>query len=297
MVKNGLHLATKELLLKDRNMKQLITYIVACLWCWATLIPLQAQSLRALLSGNVASAVDYIPYGAVFDGTNDYLQYSDATNNPIGMSDSKAFMCSFWIKFNGGDATAQCILDIGANFGASSRLVLQRTTANKLIVSARNQSNTIVISVTTTTSITTASGLTHVFIVMDTTTGVDIKKVYINGVSDSLTVTTFTLDGIIDLAVFGGTSRQNTIGATAGALQKINADLFEFWFDDVAVDDVTKFYNSGAVDLGASGANPTGTPPVHYFSRGGNGDAWNSNSSGGSSFTLYGTLGTPSVFP
>lgn len=278
-------------------MKQLITYIVACLWCWATLIPLQAQSLRALLSGNVASAVDYIPYGAVFDGTNDYLQYSDATNNPIGMSDSKAFMCSFWIKFNGGDGTSQYILDIAPNFSTSSRLSLAKTTANKIQVTGRNSSATIVISVTTTTSITTASGLTHVFIVMDTTTGIDIKKIYINGVSDTLTVTTFTIDAVLDLAVSGGTSRQNTIGAASGATVKLNADLFDFWFNDVAVDDVTKFYNSGPVDLGASGANPTGTPPVHYFSRNGNGDAWNSNSSGGSAFTLYGTLGTPTTFP
>lgn len=43
-------------------MKQLITYIVACLWCLATLIPLQAQGLKSFLSGGVASTSAPIEY-------------------------------------------------------------------------------------------------------------------------------------------------------------------------------------------------------------------------------------------
>lgn len=280
-------------------MKQLFTYIVACLWCWATLIPLQAQSLRALLSGNVANAVDYIPYGAVFDGTNDYLQFNTtATTNPfVGLQDSKAITCAFWIKFNGGDATAQTIFDLSASTGTISRFKITRTTGNKINIQGRTSGNTLIVDVTTGASITVASGLTHILIVLDTTTAAQIQKVYINGVSDTLTVPTFTADGIMDLEVTGGTNRQNTIGALGTAAQKINADLFEFWFNDTSIDDITKFYSSGPVDLGASGALPIGSPPVHYLSRNGNGDLWNSNSSGGLAFTLFGALGTPTTFP
>jgi hypothetical protein len=46
-------------------MKQIITYLVACLWCWATLIPLQGQGLKSFLSGGVATSTGPIAFVGV----------------------------------------------------------------------------------------------------------------------------------------------------------------------------------------------------------------------------------------
>jgi hypothetical protein len=168
-----------------------------------------------------------------------------------------------------------------------------------MTIRAHNSAGVEILQVAGDTNVVVDSGMTHVMLVANSNSGSNYVKIYINGDPEPLT-TTVSLpdDAVFDLAVSGGSTREYTIGATGGDSSLLNANLYDLWFDDVAVDDVSKFYNAGKpVDLGSDGSAPTGSPPALYFSRAGNGNTWNNNSSGGSSFSLNGSLGTPSVFP
>lgn len=280
-------------------MKLLTSFLAA----WMFWYPAIAYSipLHVFLGGtSTPAANDYTPYGAVFDGTSDYLQFTHATDTLAGLSDSKTWTCSFWVKFNGGDGASQYVWEISTNSsGSNQRLRIRRLNTNKITVRAYNSSAVEILQIASGTSVTVSSGMTHVLIVVNSNAASKYNKIYINGALESLT-TTVALpdDATFDLAAGGGSTREYTIGATGADASLLNADLFDFWFDDSAVDDVSKFYNAGQpVDLGADGSTPTGSPPAVYLSRAGSGDTWNTNSSGGSSFTLNGSLGTPSTFP
>lgn len=218
---------------------------------------------------------------AVFDGTSDYLSLA---GSPAAWADGKAFTGSFWLKMeSGSDGT---LYQIAAS--SSNRFGIQRTAGNKLRLFGQSSGGTTAIDVETTTNITVASGWVHVFFCYDTATaaGTKLRKIYLNGVSDTLTETTFT-NTTIDAS--------NTawrIGSTSTNTNRLAAALAEFWLDDSYLDDPTKFAAGGhPISLGATGNTPTGSAPAMYYSLNGSGNSWAVDSSGnGNTLTVTGSL-------
>lgn len=272
-------------------MKHLITYMIACLWCWATLIPLKAQSLRALLLGRVQTNIAFVPYTAGFDGSNDNIRFLSSA--PTGLADGTSFTISILVDLtaDGADEPIFCILN---NLDVM-QIGLVRLASGKLNIHTKNTAGTDIGTAYGDTSVVSSSGWQHVFVCWKTSTASDksLCKIYVNGVLQSLTWTTDHLGpannqpGTID---FVGNSYRYDIGAnrSVSPILYYNGSLAEFWFDDTYNDIPSSFFAAGSpVDLGSNGATPTGSQPVFYLSRTGSGNSWITNSG---TFGLAATL-------
>lgn len=230
----------------------------------------------------------FVANTAVFDGTNDYMRLSSV---PTGLSDGKAFTLSFWFDANGTNTTQQVWLS-GASAGTNRFLIFRPSGASAIRIIGRNSSGTTILDATTSGTVVTAGGWYHIYVAIDLATagGTNLRKVYINGVLDSTTWTTFSND-TIDFAM---SSPTYTLGANSNNSDRANGTICEFWFDDVYYDDPTKFnVDNKPISLGTNGQTPTGTAPAMYYSLNGSGDSWATDSSGnGNTMTVTGALGT-----
>jgi hypothetical protein len=227
------------------------------------------------------------PYDAVtsvFDGTNDYMTL--VSGGPTGLIDGNKFTFSTWIKF-GSDGTWATIVDYSTSI-LGLRFLIRRNDDNTLLVFANNSGGTEILRISTTETFTVADGWTHLYVCIDLSDTAK-RKIYKDSTPCTLTVTTYNTAGTIDYVGAGFNYR---IGARAdGAVDKMNAALSEYWWDDSYLDDLTKFVTDGCpIDLGADGSTPTGAAPVFYFK--GEGNAFNVNSGTGGNFTVTGTLTT-----
>ncbi len=129
-----------------------------------------------------------------------------------------------------------------------------------------------------------------------------MRKIYINGVLDAGTVSTFGPNTeIIDFVAAVPTWQ---IGRNAGG-DLANGALAELWLDDVYSNTPTAFVRRAAtgvckpISLGATGNLPTGSAPALYLSLNGSGasvgaaNGWAVDSSGNNNgFTVVGTWTT-----
>jgi hypothetical protein len=239
---------------------------------------------------SIATGPTYTANTAVFDGSNDYMRHTDASGgaNLVGLSDVERFTVSFWVNFSGGDGADQTIFHIANSIDGTPYFVIQRTSGNFIRFFARSSVNTVLLDARSTSTITASSGWTHIYACMDLAS-TSTMKVYINGVADTLVITTRVNDWIN----FHGASYVYSFGTThsSSATEKLTAAVAEFWLNDSYLDDITKFRSgSKPIDLGATGNLPTGSAPVFYFK--GNGNGFNVNSGTCPSFTITGSLGT-----
>lgn len=242
-------------------------------------ITAQAQWLPVLAGSPPATG--FTAFTAVFDGTNDYIGITSA---PTGLADGKQFTFSFWLKMGAGsDGASQYIQTTN-----SQRFAVLRTSANLIQFIGLDSGGGTQYNLATTSTVTVASGWVHVYACIDTTAAAANTKIYLNGVSDTLTA---TLNNTANVDAAGTLYR---LGATSGATNKLNGALAEFWMNDVYFDDPTKFASGGVpISLGTNGQTPTGSAPVVYFSLNGGGDSWAVDSSGnGNTLTVTGALGT-----
>lgn len=226
--------------------------------------------------------VAYTAGTAVYDGTNDRIEI---IGSPTGLADGGVFSFSFWYHDDGGDGTQRELVE-WATSSAAYRLRIEHTTANKIMVQARDSTPTVILQVTSTNTITTASGWVRIsgcFNLSNTS----LRKLYFGTTAETLSVTTYT-NGSIDMA---GASWKYDVGTTTNGVLDITGALSEFWFDDSYLDDPTKFESGGhPISLGSDGSLPTGSQPVFYLK--GDGNGWNINSGTGGNFTLTGSFGT-----
>lgn len=258
----------------------LVAYAPAVVWA----LPSQYFFRRSVAAPPAANPIN----NAVFGGSQ-YLRVSSST--PSGLSNSKAFTVSFWVKMNGGDGVGQFITYI--SYGAIARFFVARGSSNKIRVGAWNVGQTEILNLTGASDVVVSSGWTHVMVAVDLTSTAN-RALYINGVNEAATSTwtTYTND-FINFLDTGGT--RITIGAdkenTPGFF--LNGALGELWFNDTYNNVIGDYYSAGkAVPVGATGQLPIGTSPVLYYSPGGSGNSWNSNGGTGGTLTRTGTLTT-----
>lgn len=233
---------------------------------------------------------------AIFAGA-EYLRVSSAT--PTGLDDGKAGTVSFWVKFTGPALTLQRICSF--SFGDVLRLNIARSATNDaIVVQGYNSAGTNILLLRGSTGIVAASGWTQVTACWDLATP-GSARIYINGVADTLSISTPFTDDFLDYVTPGATRITLGGGFSASPENLLVGGLAQFWFDDSYNNVIADYYAAGkAVPVGANGQLPIGTAPVIYFSAGGTGDSWTTNGGTGGALTKVGTLTTdpsPPQFP
>jgi hypothetical protein len=243
----------------------------------------RGAGVPGMIASNTRGAAAFAANAVNFDGTNDYLTKAAA----LTITDGKAGTISFWIKFNGGNATLQRIV------GDANKPGVNRLSTDKFQIACRNAAAANILNVSSTTSYTDASGWVHVLCSWNLAT--PVVYLYVNDASD-LTTTTLT-DDTIDYDGSGAIS----IGASTAGADKLNADVADFWFStsffDLSVEANRRLFRSAGgkpVDLGATGTNP-GVTPIVFLS--GDTASWETNKGSGGGFTEKGALTTASSSP
>lgn len=200
---------------------------------------------------NNSTASGFVPAVGVFDGSNDYITTAAAG---AGWVDGKTFTCSFWVNFSGGNATLQQIWRNG-----NGRFLIEKTTANFIRVVGATTGGTAALEILGSTALTSASGWKHIYVCIDMSDAAK-RKIYVNGVAETLTVTTYT-NVALDLS-----NANIRFGAGSTGTNKCFASFCEAWLSHSYLDDTTKFATANKpISLGPTGALP-GIPPDFYWS-------------------------------
>lgn len=188
--------------------------------------------------------------GALFDGTNDFMNRVDF----VGNADSKILTFSLFVK-----------PDVGKYiYSNSNSRVAIRLTTTTVVVSAKSPANVTVLAVASSGGVSLGSWV-HILGSFDLSdTGK--RHLYVDDVSD-LVVTTYT-DSLID-----HTRSTQVVGAQHASGNKLDGCLQEFWLStseyiDFSVEANRRKFISAAVkpvSLGADGSTPTGTAPIMYL--------------------------------
>lgn len=215
--------------------------------------------------------------GVDYDGSADYLsKAADLTGN----ANSKTGIISAWIRIDGGDSTARYMIASANIFFA-----FQVTAGNKIGVYAENGAGAKILDVATSASHVADAGWVHVLLSYDLAT--TTAHLYIDDVSDKSenTVTDDTIDY---------TRTSWGVGAAPAGGTYFNGALSELYFApgqylDFSVEANRRLFISAdgdPVDLGGTGATPTGTAPLLYLP--GPAAAVNVNEGSGGDFTING---------
>lgn len=204
----------------------------------------------------------FAPFGADFDGTNDYMLrgggLTDAADAATG-----SFSC--WFRLDGGDGTAMRIFR-----STSGTVNISRNSSNKISLSVTNAAGTSTLSCVSSTSFTTSATWRHIAASWNTNAASSSKtlNLYVDGTdektSTSDTAAAFTVDY---------TTAEWAVGSATDATEKWNGALAELWFLTSSTVDFTtsaqrlKFRTAAgkAVSLGADGSTPTGSRALVYL--------------------------------
>lgn len=229
----------------------------------------------------------YYAQAFTFDGTNDWLTRDAGLT---GAADSKSWVFSVWLKFNGGDGAAQ---DLARQADSGNRFLVQRRTTNKLRFRVLDTGDVDRVDIETSTAVVAASGWIHFLCSGNVAT--PAAWIYLNDVSDY--VQTTLSDGTLDW-----TQANFAIGAIIdGSINKLNADMADYtlWEGtslDLSVTANRRLFNTG----GNKPVNPQaaiaalGAPIVRLS---GPASTANTNLGSGGGFTLHGTLTDSTTSP
>ena len=182
-------------------------------------------------------------------------RYLARSGSLTGISDGKQFTFSFWFKSQDGNTAA---------IFSSDRGVLRlRTQNNEVSLILQNSAESSVYAMTT--SYTFIDKLWYCVNISGDLTDTSKRHVYINGVAQSPTYSTYTNDTIDFTRGDYEIARDNF---TAG--DNLNGELSDFYFDTTYIDlsASNPFYDSDtgkSKALGLDGSVPTGSSPILYF--------------------------------
>jgi len=220
----------------------------------------------------------YNPNAVSFDGTNDWLQ-----TGGLGVSDGTKLTGSFWFQrtdtvtstkifHNGGGEVNLQFCCGGATFE----------------IHGENASDTQVLHVTIST-LPQDNSWHHLMYSIDLSDAAK-RHIYIDGVDQSLTVTTYNTAETIDF-----TQSNNTVFATGSGNAKFGGNVADYWMDFNTYIDLSdasnrrKFITAAGMPmyLGPDGSIPTGTAPDIFLS--GDTANWHTNKGTGGGFTPQGS--------
>jgi hypothetical protein len=236
---------------------------------------------------------------ADFDGTNDYMR---RVGGLTGAADSKTGILSVWVRFDGGDGAAQCvIMGASALAGAAIRGIgVYKNAGNRLSINGVSTAPGVNLEWISDTTYTAGASWLHILSSWDLATST--INVYVNDAS----VAPLSAPTIVD-ANLDYTNADTAVGANGDASQKLNGCLADLYFAPGQYLDISNVYNrrkfisaSGKpVHLGLTGALPTGTAPLvyHHLDDAEAVASFATNRGTGGDFTITGTLATGSSSP
>jgi hypothetical protein len=234
----------------------------------------------------------YVPTAVTFDGTNDYLTYA---SNFTGVADGKTVTGAVWFRRNGGVGSAQTIFSSNDSATANTtnrRFEILLNTSNKIQIVAQSSTPATVLDAATAATFTDNNW--HQLLFSIDLTNSSNRAIYIDGVADSATWTTYTNTNID----FSMATPRNAVGSWVDGTRKFNGDLADLWLDIGNYTDLSsstnraKFITAAGrpVNPGATGDNPAGITPDVFLS--GAAASWHTNDGAGGGFTLNGALTT-----
>lgn len=238
-------------------------------------------------SRRVASAPPaYDAQAVYFDGTNDWLKRTGALSGPP--TNNKTILLSMWFQ---NDFSGTEYYFLGENSG-NTIVVSVYVTSTAFTIYCKSASGFNILSIQVAKANFSTLGWNHVLFSADVTQTQTTMKFYANGVSSTMNVISYFNDTILwDASQDWGIGGRGFDGAV-----KIERDMAESYITNEYLDlsiqaNREKFILNGApVDLGTTGATPTGTQPLIYMK--GNAASWNAgtNAGSGGNFTMTGAV-------
>lgn len=233
--------------------------------------------------------------GANFDGTNDFQVHAGTL---AGAAISKLGIASLWFRLNGGDGAQQCFFATSTG----TRLFIQRSPSNTIVISAKNGAGTTIMTMDTTATFLAGGGWKHLLATWDLSIGAVASGIWIQDVKQALGSPVWTND---DIGYTDGGSP--SIGALSSGVSKCNADLADVyvaygqWLDFNIYINRRRYISSvpGPVKLGGTGSDATGLAPS-VFCRLADNEApanFGLNRGTGGDFTITGALTTSTTSP
>ena len=227
----------------------------------------------------MAARRGYTANAVRFDGSADYLLRGAGLT---GASDSKVGVLSFWFQFQGGDGSEMKILH-----GAATTVQIIKNPANKIRLILQNSGFAFGWDASTATAYTADGNWHHFLASWDV--GSSAGYIYVDD-SDDLSEATNTDQDV------EWTQSDWGIGSTTGAGDKLNAEIADLYLNTATSLNLSttsnrrKFIDGDGkpVDLGATGAEPTGSQPLIFLS--GATATWHTNLGSGGGFTENGAL-------
>ena len=204
--------------------------------------------------GAAGKSGSFIVQAIEFDGSTDYGTRADFANN----ADSQYCVLSFWLKPFADGAQYNLV------YGTDGIPFIYRAATNKVHINLYTAALGWGCGVNT-SAIAAASGWTHVLMSCDLS--VPEAHLYVNDISDK------TESGVVNSTI--DWTRASWLFGTGGGIYW-KGDLAEWWRSNRAADYLDfsveanrrKFITAGGkpVDLGLTGAEPTGNQPILYLS-------------------------------
>jgi hypothetical protein len=221
----------------------------------------------------------YTAEGVVFNGSTSLQRGAS-----MGGADTKFGTCSFWLWMKGGNGSGQTICFNSVS--GTNRLAITRTSGNAINIFARDTGNATVLNMSTTgVSFTTSdTAYRHVILSWDLNAGTG--KIYVDGVDR--TTGAPAAGNAIDY-----TGSDFWFGENGSGGARLNGWIADFYLNLATAVDLTnsteleKFRSAGGapVDLGATGATPTGSQPRHFLH--GPAASFTTNAGSGGNFTVF----------
>lgn len=205
-----------------------------------------------------------------------------------GAADSKLLTvsCWIWIDSAGGSAARKIIDNVTTLNGGTSRNQVTISATGAFQIVGQNAAGSQILNILS--SVLPTDRWVHVVASLDLSdTGK--RHIYVDGVSDIATVTTYT-DDTMDF-----TTADWAVAALANGTELFTGGLGDLWFQpgvylDLADEDVLALFldaEGRPTDLGDDGSAPTGSAPLVFLS--GALETWHTNKGTGGGFTLAGT--------
>ena len=198
-----------------------------------------------------AAPASYIAYASGFA-----LGWVRARYGLTGCVDGKTGIFSGWIKPRVDDCD-RVLISTTSN-AAYSQFQVYLNAANKVEIYGADIDSTIILTLTSNGTYTTASGWIHIYGSWDLSTGRAV--LYVNGAND------LASGSLLTNAAINYTSGSFLIGLNDNSMST-DIELCEMYFNSAAyLDDPSKFIAGGKpISLGSTGSLPTGTAPVLYL--------------------------------